>query len=75
MKKNLKKLDKNEKKKTERSFNWLQKKKKREFTNNPFDVSKESMENIEVVMLDFPDEYKKLLSDQNRRAEPIKWVN
>jgi RNA polymerase sigma factor (sigma-70 family) len=37
------------------------KKKKREFTNIPFDVAKESMENMEVVMLDFPDEYKKLL--------------
>ena len=26
-----------------------------------FDVAKEPMENMEVVMLDFPDEYKKLL--------------
>lgn len=37
------------------------KKKKREFTNIPFDVAKESIENVNVILIDFPNEYKDLL--------------
>ena len=40
------------------------KKKKREFTNIPFDVAKESIENVNVVLIDFPNEYKDLLKQK-----------
>ena len=41
------------------------KKKKREFTTIPFDVcGKTSTENLEVVMLDFPEEYSRLLKQK-----------
>jgi len=37
------------------------KKKKREFTNIPFDVAKDPIENVNVILIDFPDEYRNLL--------------
>tara|TARA_Y100000296_G_C5152468_1_gene247183 strand:- start:1083 stop:1550 length:468 start_codon:yes stop_codon:yes gene_type:complete len=40
------------------------KKKKREFTNIPFDVSKDPVENINVILIDFPPEYRNLLKQK-----------
>jgi len=37
------------------------KKKKREFTNIPFDVAKDPVENVNVILIDFPTEYRNLL--------------
>ena len=40
------------------------KKKKREFTNIPFDVAKDPAENINVILIDFPMEYRNLLKQK-----------
>tara|TARA_R100001244_G_scaffold123031_1_gene92672 strand:+ start:344 stop:811 length:468 start_codon:yes stop_codon:yes gene_type:complete len=40
------------------------KKKKREFTNIPFDVAKEPIENVNVILIDFPPEYRNLLKQK-----------
>jgi len=40
------------------------KKKKREFTNIPFDVAKEPIENVNVILIDFPNEYRNLLKQK-----------
>ena len=40
------------------------KKKKREFTNIPFDVAKDPVENVNVILIDFPTEYRNLLKQK-----------
>ena len=40
------------------------KKKKREFTNIPFDVAKDPIENVNVILIDFPSEYRNLLKQK-----------
>ena len=40
------------------------KKRKREFTNIPFETYKESSENINLVLADFPEEYATLLKQK-----------